>query len=177
MPLRLDSKAVMVAMIENPSIFPAVAAALDKDVAKHLTAHFKHKGMGLDQLKATHDALGDESLALAFEALDDKAITALVKKADPHRTDGEPGGDLAHLKDLASGKVEPQPKPDKPKKATAPRAKAPALTRAGADRAAAAKGTGTRPTGSSGPAGRSPPEAGPPAKRSPGAKKTASDGR
>lgn len=176
MPLRLDSKAVIVAMIENPSTFPTVAAALDKDIAKHLAGHFKDKGMEIGRLKATHDALGDESLALAFESLDDKAVAALLKKADPHRAAGETGGGLAHLKDLASGRVEPQPKPETPKKATVPRARAPALTRAGADKAAGAKGTGTRPTGSIGTVGPPPSVAGTPAKRSRGARKTTSDG-
>lgn len=168
MPVRVDLKSVMVSMIQAPNTFPTVITALDKDAPKLFASHFKDKGMGIDRLKATHDALGEDNLALLFESLDEKAVVALLKKVDPNKAAGEPTSDLVHLKDIASGRVTPTPKPDSPRKATAPRSKAP-LTRAGADKAASAKGSGTRPTPASGS------DAGAPAKRSKTSKKAASD--
>lgn len=170
MPVRVDLRSVIVSMVQAPQIFPTVIAALDKDATKLFAAHFKDKGMGIDRLKATHDALGEDNLALIFESLDDKMVVALLKKVDPNKAAGEPTADLAHLKKIASGRVAPSPKPDKPRKAVAPRT-SPPLTRAGADKAASAKGSGNRPT--AGPES----DIGVPAKRSKTSKKAASDGQ
>jgi hypothetical protein len=97
-----------------------LSALLDKWFAKHLV-----KGIKLPMLRAMHDAGALPAFADCLAAHNEADVIAILRRVDPHRAEilARTRSEMeAHIRELASGRLEPAEKPKPPKKAKAPKA-------------------------------------------------------
>lgn len=125
MPLRIDGLTAFEAMARHSDVFEGIRADATKAAQALIKKHLKDAG--LEKLRATHAAFGEDTFGLVADEADDATLKAVLKKADPHNKEiqaGDFGAKRERFLALAMGRAEPVSKsiPAKlPKKAATPR--------------------------------------------------------
>lgn len=125
MPLRVDGLTAFETMARHADLFEAVRADATKAVQAIIKKHLK--GVGLDALRSTQRAFGDDTFSLVADDVDDATLKAVLKKVDQYNKAVQ-AEDMARRRDrllaLATGRAEPLARvvaPAKAPKGTAPR--------------------------------------------------------
>jgi hypothetical protein len=112
--MRLDGFAILKSVADNAELFSDARDVVDKAALNIVMTGLKAKTFDLDCLKRTRGALGVDTLALVLQHFPDTVPKALMARIDPHHP--KAGTDNAnwirsHILALASGVVNPEPKP------------------------------------------------------------------
>ncbi len=105
--------------IANEKASEELSALLEKWFAKHLV-----KGVKLSMLKALHETGAFNAFSECLAEHDEVDLIAVLRKVDPHRADilTRPRSEMeAHIRELASGRVDPAQKPKPPSKPKTPK--------------------------------------------------------
>ena len=100
MALEIDGLAVLCAIAEAPEAFPAIRGDVTKAAHALVTKQLKAKTLDLSGLRAVHNALGPQPLALIVDGLKDAEVKALVTRLDKHHPDLKDGPAVAHRRHL-----------------------------------------------------------------------------
>lgn len=97
----------------HADVFSEIESEVKKAAFDLLKKSLKIKKADTGYLRLVKGAIGDDNLIMVLDLLNEKEVSALAKKADPHHT-GLPGMKAhelrVHLRELATSKVEPAPK-------------------------------------------------------------------
>ena len=127
MPLRIDGLRAFEAMARHSDVFETVRA--DATKAAQTLIKKDLKSVGLESLRDTRKAFGEETFGLVADEADDAILKAVLKKVDPQNKQVQAediGGKRQRFLALAAGHAEPLSKPTAvagaAKKIAAPRA-------------------------------------------------------
>ncbi len=103
----LDSYALISAIGQNPHIFGDIDTRVQKQALALLAAQLKQRSLKLEQYIAISGAIGHKQLELYLDTVDDKFLSALIKKLDRYSlaaTSSDPNVLRQHLVNLATVK-------------------------------------------------------------------------
>lgn len=129
MALDLDAFAVLRAVGGHGALFKDVKIDATKAARALVVKQIKVQDTGLSELQALRRALGEETLGLVIDGMKDtevKTMTSRLDKYHPELKASNASWRRKHLLTLASGAVDPSPKPvavKKPKAAAKPKKK------------------------------------------------------
>ena len=115
----IDSYALLGAIGGNQHAFSVIDELVKKQAAALLAARLKHKSLDLPTYRSIVKAIGNETFELYLDTVDDRFLKTVAKKVDQHAPEVKGGdGDVLrqHLISLAKEKIEPTPKPSRPRR-------------------------------------------------------------
>ena len=120
MALTIDSHAVLRALADHPEAFPAIQTDLGDLAGKLLIKQIK-KTTDAALFAKLYGVTGATTMSTVLDGFSANDLSALVKKIDPHGSYAGPSSDLkavrSHIAELATGRVQPAAKAEKPLKA------------------------------------------------------------
>lgn len=103
----------------HADVFIGIEGEVKKAAFDLLKKSLKIQKADADYLRLIHGAIGGDNFVKVLDLLNEKEISALMKKADPHLaglTNMKAHELRVHLRELATSKVEPTSKPVVPKR-------------------------------------------------------------
>ena len=76
MPLRIDGLTAFEAMARHPNVFESIRADATKAAQVLIKKHLK--GLGLDQLRGTREAFGEDTFGLVADEADEATLKLLT---------------------------------------------------------------------------------------------------
>ena len=135
MALMIDSKVVLRAMADHPTVFPVSQADLAEAARKCLIKELKAKTLALSGLKQINQFARAENIQTVLDGFTTAELAGLLKKIDPHspfaKSAADNSGARHHILAMARGAHEITPQPIKEPKPKAPKVAKPAVPKTG----------------------------------------------